>query len=111
MNLMKTMQTVAKGLSVLCLFGAVAAMLVLHVYSSDTGIFNGVDQAGTAHKQAGVPAVETSLSCSENAAGANPPAKNNQDSKNSIPADMGITRLLTPIISEYVSGLLPRLLH
>ena len=105
------MQTIAKGLSVLCLSGAVAAMLVLHVCDSKSNVFNGLAQAGKVHKQAGVPVVETCLSGNENAAEANPPAENNQDSKNTIPADMGITRLLTPIISEYLSGLLPRLLH
>ena len=107
---MKTMWTKAKGLTVLCLLGVVTTVLALHLCASRTAVFNGVAKTNPVHKQAGVPGAENDISCRENAAEANVPEKNSQESNNSIPADLGITRVLTPIISEYLSSLLPRLL-
>ena len=107
---MKTIVKSAKILSVLCLLGAVTALLALHLCSSKTGVFNGKAQTAQMHTKEARPAVDTGFSCSENTAQANTPANNNQESKSSIPADLGITRVLTPIISEYLSSLLPRLL-
>lgn len=92
--LMKAMRTIAKGLSMLCLVGAVGVMLVLQLCSSNSGVSRVASSADTAsHKTA-----QTGLSCGENDAAANVPVN-------------GITSVLTPIISQYLSGLLPRLLR
>lgn len=96
---MKTVRTIAKGLSVLCLLGAVGVMLVLQLCSSNTGIFNNTASGNPNNRLTGHKATEASFSCKENG-----PASN-------APADMGVTSILTPIISEYLSGLLPRLLR
>lgn len=93
------MRTIAKGLSVLCLLGAVGVMLVLQLCTSNTGVFNNTTSGSPNNRPAGHKATEASFSCKENA-----PASN-------APADMGVTSILTPIISEYLSGLLPRLLR
>lgn len=93
------MRTIAKGLSVLCLLGAVGVMLVLQLCSSNTGVFNNTASSNRNNCPADHKATEASFSCKENG-----PATN-------APADLGVTSILTPIISEYLSGLLPRLLR
>lgn len=93
------MRTIAKGLSVLCLLGAVGVMLVLQLCSSNTGVFNNTAGSNRNNCPADHKATEASFSCKENG-----PATN-------APADLGVTSILTPIISEYLSGLLPRLLR
>ena len=92
--LMKTMRTIAKGLSMLCLVGAVGVMLVLQLCSSNSGAFHAASSFNTASNKT----AQTGFSCGENDADANVPVN-------------GITSVLTPIISQYLSGLLPRLLH
>ena len=105
--LMKTMRTIAKGLSMLCLVGTVGVMLVLQLCSSNSGVFRAASSSNTAIDKT----AQTSFSCGENDAAANVPVKGDQESNSTIPSDLGITRVLTPIISHYLSGLLPRLLH
>ena len=105
--LMKTMRTIAKGLSMLCLVGAVGVMLVLQLCSSNSGVLRAASSSNTADYKT----AQTGFSCEENNAAAIEPVKGDQESKSNIPSDLGITRVLTPIISQYISGLLPRLLH
>jgi len=105
------MHTIAKGLSLLCLLGAVAVMLVLQLCASNSSNLRNAVNGNQNNVKADQIAVQTSFSCEENGRVTNAPAKDQQESNSVLPEDLGVTRILTPVISEYLSGLLPRLLH
>ena len=74
-------------------------MLVLQLCRSTPSVFSNTDNRNPNTAKANNRAADTSFSCKEN------------DSVTDAPADLGVSRILTPIISEYLSDLMPRLLH
>lgn len=78
---MKTTRNIAKGLSMLCLIGLIGTGLHLHVCKIERSLLNSSTNT-------------TSTVSAPNTA-----------------ADLSVTKILTPIISQYLAEFLPRLVH
>jgi len=106
---MKTTQNIAKRLSILCLIGLVGIMLNLHVCSIKKAVFNASTNTTIDSNASKMPAApgfsaEENIGCSE-------AADDQQGSASALPADLGVTRMLAPIISQYLAEYLPRLVQ
>jgi hypothetical protein len=108
---MKTTRKIAKGLSMLCLVGLIGIGLNLHICSIERALVKSSSITKCKDSTSNSAAAQSGFFCKENRT--NCIAENNgqTESTSAMPADLGITRILTPIISQYLAEFLPRLVH
>jgi hypothetical protein len=108
---MKTTRKIAKGLSMLCLVGLIGIGLNLHVCSVEKALVKSSSIAKCKECTLNSAATQPGFFCEESADNCIAKTNGQTESTSAMPADLGITRILTPIISQYLAEFLPRLVH
>jgi hypothetical protein len=108
---MKTTRKIAKGLSMLCLVGLIGIGLNLHVCSVEKALVKSSSTSKCKDSTSNSAATQPGFVCEETASSCIAKTNGQTESTSAMPADLGITRILTPIISQYLAEFLPRLVH